>query len=70
MQGEGALPTNDGLSSLVQTRFADAYNNNKYRTKPKSYVLSSNYLKISIMPPPAMWIEPPGATCAGRFADV
>ena len=24
MQGEGALPTNDGLSSLVQTRFADA----------------------------------------------
>jgi len=23
-QGEGALPTNDGLSSLVQTRFADA----------------------------------------------
>ena len=24
LQGEGALPTNDGLSSHVQTRFADA----------------------------------------------
>ena len=28
------------------------------------------YRKISVMPPPAMRIAPPGATCAGRFADV
>ena len=25
MQGEGALPTSDGLSSLVQIRFTDAH---------------------------------------------
>lgn len=29
-----------------------------------------NYRKRIVRPPPAMRIAPPGATCAGRFADV
>ena len=29
-----------------------------------------SYRKRIVRPPPAMWIAPPGATCAGRFADV